>query len=130
MRYRVLGRTGLDVSVVAFGAGPVSGLMTGDDADPQAATVAAALAAGINWFDTAAGYGYGASETNLGRALANLGAADQVHVATKVRIQVDAAEPIADVVRRSVEASLGRLRLSQVTLLQLHNGLTTRRGEE
>ena len=130
MRYRVLGRTGIEVSVVAFGAGPVSGLMTGDDADPQAATVAAALAAGVNWFDTAAGYGYGASETNLGRALANLGVADRVHVATKVRIPADRGERIADFVRRSVESSLARLRLPRVTLLQLHNGLTASRGDE
>lgn len=130
MRYRVLGRTGIHVSVVAFGAGPVSGLMTGTDADLQTATVAAALAAGVNWFDTAAGYGDGASETNLGRVLAELGAADRVHVATKVRLPADATGPVADAVRRSVEASLGRLRLPRVTLLQLHNGLTRRRGDE
>src|SRR5690242_12868138 len=103
MRYRVLGRTGIDVSVVAFGAGPVSGLMTGADADLQTATVAAALAVGVNWFDTAAGYGDGASEANLGRALADLRAADRVHVATKVRLPAGASEPTADVVRRSVE---------------------------
>ena len=55
MNHRVLGRTGLRVSVVAFGAGPVSGLMTGDDAALQRATVERAVAAGVNWFDTAAG---------------------------------------------------------------------------
>ena len=42
MIHRTLGRTGLRVPVVSFGAGPVSGLMTGDDADAQRATVARA----------------------------------------------------------------------------------------
>ena len=41
MIYRTLGRTGLRVSAVAFGAGPVSGLMTGTDAAAQLATVRA-----------------------------------------------------------------------------------------
>jgi aryl-alcohol dehydrogenase-like predicted oxidoreductase len=130
MRYRVLGRTGIEVSIVSFGAGPVSGLMTGTDADLQTATVAAALAAGINWFDTAAGYGRGASETNLGRALRELRAANTVHIATKVRIPTDADEPIGDAVQRSVEGSLQRLGLPRVALLQLHNGLTGHRGDE
>ena len=55
MIVRTLGRTGLRVSAVSFGAGPVSGLMTGTDADLQHATVARAIERGINWFDTAAG---------------------------------------------------------------------------
>lgn len=129
MQYHILGRTGLRVSVVAFGAGPVSGLMTGADADAQRATVAAAVAAGVNWFDTAPGYGQGQSEANLGRVLAELGAGDSVHVATKVRVPLDGGD-IAGAVRRSVEESLRRLRVPRVTLLQLHNGVTARRGDE
>ena len=130
MNYRTLGRTGLRVSAVAFGAGPVSGLMTGDDRDLQRATVARAIDTGINWFDTAAGYGNGKSEANLGRVLAELGAADRVHVATKVRIPADAFADIAGYVRRSVEESLHRLRSPRVALLQLHNGITRERGDE
>ena len=72
MMYRVLGRTGVRVSVVSFGAGPVSGLMTGTDAGAQRATIGRAIEAGVNWFDTAAGYGQGQSEANLGRVLADL----------------------------------------------------------
>lgn len=128
MMYRVLGRTGLRESAVSFGAGPVSGLMTGTDAALQRATAARAIAAGVNWFDTAAGYGNGTSEANLGRVLAELGAADRVHVATKVRVPVDLVEPVVDYVRRSVEESLARLRLPRVTLLQLHNGVTREPG--
>ncbi|MCE9532884.1 MAG: aldo/keto reductase [Planctomycetes bacterium] len=129
MHVRQLGRTNLSVSVVSFGAGPVSGLMTGTDCNRQLATVAAAIKAGINWFDTAPGYGQGSSETNLGRVLAELRASESVQIATKVRIPDDPQEPVADFVRRSVEESLARLRVARVSLLQLHNGLTARRGD-
>jgi aryl-alcohol dehydrogenase-like predicted oxidoreductase len=130
MIYRTLGRTGLRVSAVSFGAGPVSGLMTGIDADAQLATVRKAVDAGINWFDTAAGYGNGLSETNLGTCLAELGAAGAVHVATKVRIPPEAFGDIPEYVRGSVQESLLRLKLPRITLLQLHNGITRERGDE
>ena len=130
MILRTLGRTGLKVSAVAFGCGPVSGLMTGSDDAAQLATVQRAIESGINWFDTAPGYGSGASETNLGRVLAELGAAEKVHVATKVRVPPEALDDPGDHVRRSVEESLTRLRLPRVTLLQLHNGITQNRGDE
>lgn len=130
MNRRVLGRTGLRVSVVSFGAGPVSGLMTGGDTPLQRATVGRAIELGVNWFDTAAGYGDGLSEANLGRVLAELGAADRVHVATKVRVPPEHLDAPADAVARSVRQSLARLSLPRVTLLQLHNGITARRGEE
>ena len=85
----------------------------------------------MNWFDTAATYGNGASETGLGRALEELGVGDDaVHVATKVRLQVDDLDDIRGAVRRSVVESLQRLRRPRVTLLQLHNSITSRRGEE
>lgn len=130
MLYRTLGRTGLRVSAVALGAGPVSGLMTGADADRQNAVVAGALSAGINWIDTAAGYGQGQSETNLGRALEDLKAHAQLHIATKVRISPAGCDNPAEEVRRSVEGSLARLRTNRVTLLQIHNAITDVRGSE
>ncbi len=130
MQYRTLGRTGIKVSAISFGAGPVSGLMTGSDATAQHDVVASAIEAGINWFDTAPGYGAGSSEANLGRALSEIKPAKTIHIATKVRIPLGSTEPIGDFVRRSVEESLQRLRVSSVTLLQLHNGITTGRGDE
>lgn len=130
MIYRALGQTGIKVSAVAFGAGPVSGLMTGTDHTTQRATVQRALEVGINWFDTAPGYGSGASETNLGRVLAELGAADRVHIATKVRVPPDALDNPADYIRRSVEGSILVLGVSRITLLQLHNGITRNRDDE
>src|SRR5712691_8063181 len=130
MQYRVLGHTGIRVSVISFGAGPVSGLITGNDVEAQHAAVAAAVKAGMNWFDTAPGYAQGNSESNLGRVLSELHSSEPIHIATKVRVPLDSSSSTADFVRRSVEESLRRLRISRVTLLQLHNGITTRRGDE
>jgi aryl-alcohol dehydrogenase-like predicted oxidoreductase len=130
MQYRTLGRTGIRVSALAFGAGPVSGLMTGDDHAAQAATLKRAIAAGINWIDTAPGYGQGKSEANLGRALTEFDYGDDLHLATKVRLGPDDLGDIRKAIRRSVEASLGRLQAPRGTLLQLHNGLTPYRDDE
>lgn len=130
MLYRALGKTGLEVSALSFGGGPISTLMVGDQDDLQRAVIQAAIARGINWFDTAATYGAGQSERNLGRVLEELKVADRVHVATKVRLTSDDLADIRGAVRRSFEASLVRLRLPSVTLLQLHNSITPRRGDE
>ena len=132
MQYTQLGRTGISVSRVAFGAGPVSGLLTGSDKAAQVATVRRAVQSGINWFDTAAGYGKGQSEIGLGRVLAALDPAPEtpIHVATKVRIVFDTDETIVSQVPRGIEECLKRLQLPTVTLLQLHNGITNQRGDE
>jgi D-threo-aldose 1-dehydrogenase len=126
VRYRVLGRTNLQISELSFGAGPVSTLMVGDDETQQAQTIAHALDVGINWFDTAATYGGGRSEANLGRALEHV----DVHLATKARLSEKDLGDIPTAVRRSFESSLTRLRRTRVTLLQLHNSITARRGDE
>jgi len=51
-----------------------------------------------------------------------LGAAGTVHLATKVRLEGGDLGDVEGAVRRSLAASLGRLRVERVTLLQLHNG--------
>lgn len=132
MKQVVLGRTGLTISRLAFGAGPVSGLMTGNDYPLQRATLARALESGINWIDTAAGYGQGSSEANLGRVLTELKLAGlaPVHVATKVRIDAASSLSFREQVESSVAQSLARLGCQRVTLLQLHNGVTARRDDE
>ena len=75
MNYRPLGKTGLAISALSFGAGPISTLMVGHDQDLQLAVVDRALRVGVNWFDTAATYGAGQSERSLGRVLEELGPA-------------------------------------------------------
>jgi L-galactose dehydrogenase/L-glyceraldehyde 3-phosphate reductase len=118
---RDLGNTGLKVSALGFGCGAVGGLMVRADPAEQIRTVARALEAGINYFDTAPAYGNGRSEENLGRVLSELGAWDKVIVGTKVRLALsDLAEPSV-AIRRSLERSLRLLGRDSVDLLQLHN---------
>src|SRR5688572_16686086 len=90
VQYRNLGSTGVRISAVSFGAGPVPAVMTGGQPEAQAAVVRRALELRINWFDTAATYGNGRSEQGLGGAFTTLGIRPDpngdVHVATKARV--------------------------------------------
>ena len=117
-------------SRIGFGAGPVSGLMTGSDILIQERTLTAAIEGGVDWIDTAAGYGAGQSETNLGRCLANLGIPGRIRIATKVRLTPDQLSCPLTAVRRSLEASLQRLRIHSCDLLYLHNAVTRETGEQ
>lgn len=119
MEMRRFGRTDLDVSRLTFGCGAVGGLMVKGEAADQDRAVAWARDNGINFFDTAASYGNGVSETNLGRALA--GNTDGIVVSSKVGIAADQMDDIAGAITRSIDASLARLKLDQVDLFQLHN---------
>lgn len=132
MRYRPLGNSGLFVSEVSFGAGPVSGLMTHASWERQLAVLSRAVDLGVNWIDTAAGYGNGRSEENLGRILQAVPAKHDrpLHVATKVRLQLRDETDLRPLVIASVRESLRRLQLPRVTLLQVHNALTPRRNDE
>ena len=127
MEYRVLGRTGLRVSALAFGCGDVGGLMVrGAPADRERA-VARAIELGINYLDTAPSYGSGESEKNLGQVLRAL--RPSVIVGTKWRLVARDLADVAGAVARSVETSLARLGLERVDLLHLHN-LIGRVGDE
>jgi len=121
MERRQLGRTGLEVSVLSFGCGAVGGLMTRGEPRDQERAVARALELGINYFDTAALYGNGASETNLGRVLAKL--APPVVVATKVRVAPADRGRIGAAVAASLEASLKRLGRDSVDIFHFHNSI-------
>lgn len=127
----LLGRTGLKVSQLALGAGPVSGLMTGHDIEKQRDVVRTAIDAGINWVDTAPGYGNGSSEEAIGLVLSQEPTTSRIQIASKVRfVPTGRGGLFRDQILRSVDASLRRLRVSQLTLLQLHNGLTQLEGDE
>jgi aryl-alcohol dehydrogenase-like predicted oxidoreductase len=122
METRRLGRTGLEVSVLGFGCGAVGGLMVRDNPADQERAVARAIELGINYFDTAAMYGNGESERNLGRVIKSL--KPDIRVGTKVRIPAGERSRIGTAVTTSLEASLQRLQLEQVDLFQLHNHIT------
>jgi aryl-alcohol dehydrogenase-like predicted oxidoreductase len=123
MEMKRFGRTDLDVSRLTFGCGAVGGLMTKGTAADQDRAVAWARDNGINHFDTAPAYGDTVSETNLGRALGKN--RDGIVVSTKVGLSRDDLRDVAGAARRSLEASLGRLRQDQVDLFQLHNTVDT-----
>jgi aryl-alcohol dehydrogenase-like predicted oxidoreductase len=127
MQFRVFGRTGMQLSVLGFGCGAVGGLMVRGDPADQERTVARAIAAGVNYFDTAVQYGNGESEKNLGRILQKLKPAN-VSVGTKVRLQPGEFGSISDAVTKSLEESLVRLRLDQVDIFHLHNEITETGG--
>ncbi|MGH6675784.1 MAG: aldo/keto reductase, partial [Xanthobacteraceae bacterium] len=129
MEMRVFGRTRMQLSVLGFGCGAVGGLMVRGDPLDQELTVARALAAGVNYFDTAVQYGNGESEKNLGRVLQSLKPAN-VFVGTKVRLPTAEFGRIADAVVKSLEGSLGRLRRDRVDIFHLHNAITEKGGGE
>jgi aryl-alcohol dehydrogenase-like predicted oxidoreductase len=123
MQLRVFGRTGMQLSVLGFGCGAVGGFMVRGDPAEQERVVARAIAAGVNYFDTAVQYGHGESEKNLGRVLQKLKPAD-VAVGTKVRVPPGEFGRIADAVTTSLEGSLARLGLERVDIFHLHNPIT------
>jgi aryl-alcohol dehydrogenase-like predicted oxidoreductase len=128
MEMREFGRTGMQLSVLGFGCGAVGGLMVRGDPLDQERTIARAIAAGVNYFDTAVQYGNGESEKNLGRVLQELKPAN-VAVGTKVRLP-SGVEDIANAVAKSLEGSLARLRLDRIDIFHLHNAITETGGGE
>ena len=113
----------MQLSVLGFGCGAVGGFMVRGDPAEQERVIARAIAAGVNYFDTAAQYGNGESEKNLGRVLQKLKPADVV-VGTKVRVPPGEFGRMADVVTASLEGSLARLGLERVDIFHLHNPIT------
>src|ERR1700730_5055009 len=127
MNYRSLGRTGLGVSEIGFGAWGIGGrtlsqTSCGDTDDRNSlAALARAHDCGITFFDTSAAYGNGHSEELIGKALA--GGRHRAALATKAGDGRWARPPefSAAAIVASTERSLGRLRTDYLDLLLLHN---------
>jgi aryl-alcohol dehydrogenase-like predicted oxidoreductase len=133
-----LGRTGLEISRVGFGAWALGGggydwgWGSQEDEDSIAA-IHHALELGVNWIDTAAQYGFGHSEEVVGRALAGL--AERPYVFTKGGQPEGAGRTTLqslrrDSLRRELEGSLTRLGLEAVDLYQIHWPLPDEEIEE
>lgn len=128
MEYRNVGRSGLVVSELAFGAATfgASGEFFGAWADTGTAEartmVDMCLDAGVTLFDTADVYSDGASESVLGAALQ--GRRDSVLISTKAALPTGTGPDDAGTSRRrlitAVEAALRRLRTDRIDLFQLH----------
>ena len=121
LRYRVLGGTGIEVSVQCLGT-MMFGAIGNRDHDDCARIVDVALANGINFVDTADMYSDGESEEIVGKALR--GRRDQVVLATKVHFQMGAGRNRSGNSRRWIieacEASLQRLQTDWIDLYQIH----------
>jgi myo-inositol catabolism protein IolS len=116
MLYRQLGSSDLNVSAISFGAwqiGDPDFWGKGTESKPED-TVAAAIDAGINLFDTAELYGDGNSEVVLGKILQ--GKRDRVYIASKASTEHCSPEGI----RAACEASLERLGTTWIDLYQVH----------
>ena len=127
MEYSILGRTGLRVSRAGFGGGGIGQVWGATSEQEAIRSVHRALDLGITFFDVAPSYGDGKAEEALGKALD--GRAEDVVVATKVRLRADEMDDVAGAVQRSMERSLSRLRRDSVDVLHVHNRFTERRGE-
>jgi len=119
MLYRTLGRTGLRVSLLSIGTGGPSnfGQRTGVPEADIHRLVRRALDAGVNLFDTAAGYRE--SEAILGRALKGV-PRDRYYLATKFTPEQDGEIVTPDDVVASIDRSLTRMRTDSVEILQFH----------
>lgn len=123
MRYDTLGRTGLEVSAIGFGAATLGDEYGMLDPAEGARAVAAAVDHGINLFDVSPYYGRTLAESRLGEYLA--GKRDRVILATKVgrydRHPPEGFDFSAARVVRSVEESLTRLRTDVIDIFLAHD---------
>lgn len=129
MKYRTFGRTGWQVSEIAFGGWQIGGDWGTVDDLASIRTLHHAFTRGINFVDTAELYGSGHSEAVIGRALRQW-SGDRIYVATKVQPTrwPDPEDPRPEMrgryprrhLRDAVDVALRRLSVERIDLLQLH----------
>ena len=125
MRYRKLGTTDITISEIGFGCGNTAGLMIWGDPADRLRAAEHAMELGINYFDTAATYGDGKSEENLGPVLAKL--RERPLVGSKVALSDDDLADIPGAIRASVERSLRKLGLDSLDVVHMHNRVRAKR---
>ena len=108
---RVLGRTGVEVTILAQGCG--SRLLKYGDEDRAAEAIHLALDLGVRYFDSAQNYGAGKSETWVGKALK--GRRNEVFLVTKIKTRD------YDEAMRETERSLKRLQTDRLDLIHAHS---------
>jgi aryl-alcohol dehydrogenase-like predicted oxidoreductase len=133
-----LGRTGLDITRIGFGAWAAGGSnwehgWSGQEDTDSVRALERAVDLGINWIDTAAAYGFGHSEEIIGRTLQGVRAKPLVF--TKCTALGDSSGQVVwsqkrDSIRAEVEASLRRLRTDRIDLYQIHRPLPAADIEE
>lgn len=129
MKYRKLGRTGMDVSPIclgcmSFGESARGGHPWTMDEEASRPFIRSAVEQGINFFDTANVYSDGSSEEIVGRALADFASRDELVVATKVCGEMGPGPNQRGLSRKAIFAeldnSLRRLGMDYIDLYQIH----------
>ncbi len=124
MKYRVLGKTGLKVSEIGFGAWAIGGMDWGPKVEDKEAIAALhkAIDLGVNFIDTADVYGHGHSEELIARVRKER--KEELIIATKAGNNFYEGARHQDFSRKylmfAVEQSLKRLGVEALDLLQLH----------
>lgn len=123
METRKLGRTGLDVSVIGFGAMTIGGIFGPVDDAVSIQALHAAVDAGIRFIDTSDAYGAGHSERVIGRFLRERSERDRLIICTKGgnNMETGARNFAPDYIRGCLEGSLKRLGIEAIDLYLLHN---------
>ena len=123
MKYRKLGNTGIDVSILAFGGSSLGGAFRDIDESDGIRAVHVAIDHGVNLIDTAPFYGLTKAETVLGKALREI-PREKYLLATKVArygFKEKDFDFSAERVTRSVDESLERLGVDHVDFIQVHD---------
>jgi L-galactose dehydrogenase len=123
MKYRKLGKTGMEVSVLSFGASSFGGVFHEVNVDECVETLTTALDGGINFIDVSPAYGETLAETALGKALNGI-PRGRYYLATKIGAYSEAKgdyDYSADRTERSLHDSLKRLGVDFVDLIQCHD---------
>ncbi|MGW4118334.1 aldo/keto reductase [Nocardia sp. NPDC004711] len=126
MKTTILGRSGLHVSRIAFGTWQLGGDWGRFDEDAAITAIRRARDLGVNFFDTAQAYGFGASERILGRALRPelTSARDELVIATKGGLRRTGTGLVRDAspdwLRKGVDASRAALGVDHIDLYQVH----------
>jgi aryl-alcohol dehydrogenase-like predicted oxidoreductase len=133
MLKRKLGKSGIEVSEIGFGAWQIGGGFGKQDDNEAIACIHRAIDKGVNFIDTAAVYGDGHSEKLIGKALAGRAAADRgksVAIASKIppkigrqAIETDLIKQVfpIDWITEITERSLSNLKIDCLDLQQLHS---------
>src|SRR3954462_2461154 len=126
MKTTTMGRSGLEVSRIAFGTWQLGGDWGQFDENAAVAAIRRARELGVNFFDTAQAYGFGASERLLGKALRDelTRNRDQLVIATKGGLRMTDTGLVRDAspewLRQGVDASLTALGVDHIDLYQVH----------
>ena len=121
MIYRTLGNTGLQVSILSYGASPLGSVFRAIDESEGIRTVRTAVDGGVNLIDCSPYYGITRAETVLGKALREI-PRDHYYLATKAGRYGDAEFDFSAArIVRSLDESQRRLGVDHVDILQLHD---------